>query len=86
MSMLAVDAVDPIGCDCPWTILFEDKFVIIENPGEPRREGNTVFIDATPIVATFVQEPEHLPIDLSYELGEFRPGEYLLDLSDQRQP
>lgn len=75
---LAVDAGDPSAVTAHATIFFEDKFVIIENPGEPRREGNTVFIDATPIVATFVQEPEHLPIDLSYKLGEFRPGEYLL--------
>ena len=75
---LAVDAGDPTNVRAKVSILFEDKYVIIENEGKPRREGNTVIIDASAIVATFVQEPEHRPIDLSYELGEFRPGDYVL--------
>ena len=75
---LGVDAGDPTDVRAKVSILFEDKYVIVENPGKPRREGNSVIIDAAAIVATFVQEPEHLPIDLSYELGEFRPGEYVL--------
>lgn len=75
---LGVDASDPSKVRAKATILFENKYVVIENPGTPRRDGNTVVIDATAVVATFVQEPEHRPIDLSYDLGEFRPGEYIL--------
>ena len=75
---LGVDASDPSDVKAKATILFENKYVVIENPGTPRRDGNQVIIDATAVVATFVQEPEHRPIELSYDLGAFRPGEHVL--------
>ena len=75
---LGVDASNPNDAKAKATILFENKYVVIENPGTPRRDGNAVVIDATAVVATFVQEPEHRPIELGYDLGEFRPGEYVL--------
>jgi len=75
---LGMDAGDPTDVKAKATILFENRYVVIQNPGTPRRDGNQVIIDATAVVATFVREPEHNPIDLSYDLGAFRPGEYVL--------
>ncbi|MFT5855101.1 MAG: hypothetical protein ACI8XO_002349, partial [Verrucomicrobiales bacterium] len=75
---LGVDVIDRSEVKAKATILFENPYVIIEDLGTPRREGNRVVVDATAIVAPGLPGQEARPIDLSYDLGAFRPGEYIL--------
>lgn len=55
---------------------FKDPFVLITDKGEPRINGNTIFINATAERVTFIAPPSGDPQVIEYDLGELRPGRY----------
>lgn len=55
---------------------FKDPFVLITDQGEPRINGNTVYINATAERVTFIVPPSGDPQVIDYDLGQLDPGRY----------
>ena len=57
---------------------FKDPFVIITDQGTPRIEGNIIRINATADRVNFFAPPSGDPQIINYDLGQLRPGRYLV--------
>ncbi|YCM46152.1 hypothetical protein V2O64_08985 [Verrucomicrobiaceae bacterium 227] len=57
---------------------FKDPFVIVTDQGTPRIVGNTIHINATAARVDFFAPPSGDPQVIDYDLGELRPGRYLV--------
>lgn len=57
---------------------FEDPFIIITDQGTPRIDGNIIHIHATAARVNFFAPPSGAPQVIDYDLGQLRPGRYLV--------
>ncbi|MEZ5305260.1 MAG: hypothetical protein R3F11_32150 [Verrucomicrobiales bacterium] len=82
---LRVDATDPEAVDALAHVVFANPFATIVNPGEPRRDGSVIRInaeaalrDGPPPGEGNNENAEPSVADLSYSLGSLAPGGYTL--------
>lgn len=55
---------------------FKDPYILITDQGEPRIEGNIIYINATAERVNFILPPSGDPQVIDYDLGELHPGRY----------